>query len=430
MKYERASDDGTSAECGMKEWIDAIEAGQSPDPISIVDKKVDGSVGRLADKWEKVLNTDRLVPIWEFRRLTGVQPSGFGSKAQDVEAAIVAYHGKFANAPRKLRKKKNAKYSHIKRDGTSDACATQTPTPTSSRDSTITPPPTTAAPSMPSCSMQNEDPDQGIDARGCVCGSMTLPLLTISNPVHDSDSCSYTAMPSSSAANPITVESQTFTNNCYVCTLVGGIADTPSCASTPVSGCTPTTPSVPTATVFLSNNSIPIGDENNKNNGTDLRNELFKQLQQLCPDYLSGKDGKGNAYGACDTTKPAEIDSVKTVVGNDEGTETLKFTISDSMYYSTKERDQLIAIAVSSWQQAVAKSCKEVDYEEPEDATASGCGPGNVKRALMTPEERRLTPRAPVPICEGCDPPPLPECHYHATICSGPNHISKSPPLL
>jgi hypothetical protein len=419
----------------MKDFIQDIEGGTSPDAISRVDKQIDGSVGRFGDHFEKVMNTDREVPIFEFRRLKGSTPSEFGTLASGVEDAIMDYHKSMGNAPRKLRKKQNAKYSHIKRDGASNACVTQTPTPTSSQNSqnsTITPPPTTAAPSMPSCSMQNEDPDQGIDARGCVCGSMTLPLLTISNPVHDSDSCSYTAMPSSSVANPITVESQTFTNNCYLCTLVGGIADTPSCASTPVSGCTPTTPAVPTATVFLSNNSIPIGDENNKNNGTDLRNELFKQLQQLCPDTLSGKDGKGNAYGACDTTKPAEIDHVETVVGDEPGEETLKFTISDSMYYSTKERDQLIAIAVSSWQQAVAKSCKEVDYEDTEDPTASGCGTGIVKRALMTPEERRLNPRspAPAPICDNCNPPPAAECHYKATICSGPNHISKSPPLL
>jgi hypothetical protein len=409
----------------MKEWIDAIEAYTSPDPISRVDKLIDGSVGRLGNKMEKVLGTERLVPIFEFRRLGGIKASGFGNVAEEVEKAIVVYHHSMANAPRKLRRKQNAKFSHIRRGNDTNACVPQTPTPTVTNSTLITPPPTTSAPIMPSCSMQNEDPDQGIDARGCICGSTTLPLLTISNPVHDSDSCSYTAMPSSSVDNPITVESQTWQNNCYPCSLVGGIADTPSCATTPVTGCTPTTPAVPTATVMLSNNSIPIGDENNKNNGTDLRNLLYQELQKRCPDELRGKDKKGNPMGVCDTTSPIEIDHIKTVVGDEEGEEVFKATISNSGYYSTKERDQVLAIAVSSWQQAVSRSCKQVSYEETAQDTASGCGTGNVRRALMTPEHRNLTRRAPVPICEGCDPPPMPECHYTATVCSGPDHISK-----
>jgi hypothetical protein len=174
-----------------------------------------------------------------------------------------------------------------------------------------------------------------------------------------------------------------------------------------------------------SNNSIPIGDENNKNNGTDLRNLLYQELQKRCPDELRGKDKKGNPMGVCDTTSPIEIDHIKTVVGDEEGEEVFKATISNSGYYSTKERDQVLAIAVSSWQQAVSRSCKQVSYEETAQDTASGCGTGNVRRALMTPEHRNLTRRAPVPICEGCDPPPMPECHYTATVCSGPDHISK-----
>jgi hypothetical protein len=396
----------------MKEWIDVIEAGTSPDPISRVDQKVDGSVGRLGGKFEKVLDTNRQVPIFEFRRLQGSQPSGFGSKVKDVEDAIVAYHRQFANAPRLLRKKQNAKYSHIKRDAPTDACATPTPTTAQGTDA---PPPTTPAPNMPSCSLQNQDPDQGIDARGCVCGSMTIPLLTISDATDESQSCSYTAMPSSSVANPITIESQTYTNNCYLCTLLGGIADTPSCATTPVSGCTPTTPAVPTATVFLSNNSVPIGDENNKNGGADLRNGLFQQLQKLCPDNAN----------VCDSKTHAQFDHVETVVGDEPGEETLKFIIQDSHYDSTQERDQMIAAAVASWQQAVAKSCKEIEYEDDEDPTVSGCGTGIVKRELMTLEERTNTPRAPAPICDNCDPPPPAECHYKATICAGPDHISK-----
>ncbi|KAF2795961.1 hypothetical protein K505DRAFT_359715 [Melanomma pulvis-pyrius CBS 109.77] len=410
MTYHRGEGEEVDG-CTMKEWIDAIEAGTTPDPITRVDQKEDGSVGRLGGKFENVLNTNRLVPIFEFRRLESTPPSGFGFLVQGVEDAIVAYHGQFANAPRLLRKKQNVKYSHIKRDAPTDACAAPTPTTAQGTDAL---PPTTPAPNMPSCSLQNEDPDKGIDARGCVCGSTTLPLMTMPDATDDSQSCSYTAIPTSSIANPITIESQTYTDNCYLCTLVGGVADTPSCATTLVSGCTPTTPAVPTATVFISNNSIPIGDENNKNGGADLRNSLFQQLQKLCPDNEN----------VCDSKTPAEFDNVETVVGDEPGEETLKFIIQDSHYDSTKECDQMIAAAVASWQQAVAKSCKEVEYEDYEDPTASGCGDGVVKRALMTLEERKNTPKTPVPICDNCSPPPPPECKYTATICAGPDHIN------
>lgn len=416
MKYERSGDG-----CTMKEWIDAIEKGSDePDPISRVDKKVDGSVGRFGKTFEKVLNTDRLVPLFEFRRLRGVTANNFGKKAQEVEDAIVKMHGEYANAPRKLRRTADAKYSHIGRNAPRDDC----PGPTQTQASSTAPPPT-PAPTI-DCEMQHQDPDQGITAMGCICGSTTLPLLTVKDATDMSQSCAYTALPSTSVANPITVETETFTSNCYACTLLGGIADTPSCASTPASGCTPTTPAIPTATVFISNNSIPIGDETNKNSGADLRKEVYQKLKELCPD---------NA-GACDSKKKAEIDSIKTVVDKEEGQETLKFTIQDSEYHSTRERDQLLAAAVASWQQAVAKSCKEVEYEEPEDLTASGCGKGPVRRgtperALMTPEERSLKPRHafPAPICDNCSPPPPAECHYKANVCAGPDHISKSRPF-
>ncbi|ORY16160.1 hypothetical protein BCR34DRAFT_584616 [Clohesyomyces aquaticus] len=98
------------------------------------------------------------------------------------------------------------------------------------------------------------------------------------------------------------------------------------------------------------------------------------------------------------------------------------------------------AAAVASWQQCVAKSCKEVKYKDTEDPATSGCGAGIVNRgsfvrALMTPEERRATlwgtpwkkrTAVPEPICDNCNPPPPPECHYKAKICSGPDHISNA----
>jgi hypothetical protein len=391
----------------IKEWIQGIDNGSpSPDLLTTFDKQYDGSIGGLGTQVEKMFKLARTAPLFEFRDLKPLFTVDFEKFMGEVDSSIQTLHQKFAARPMKVKR---------------DASACQFSTTAIS----TTMPPTTPPPAMPSCYMQEMDPGQGINEQGCVCGSTTLPLLPNSGAANVFESCSYTAMPTNSVANPVTIESQVYTNDCYECTLIGGHFDIPSCATTTVDGCTlttPTTAAVPTATVFLSNNSVPIGDENNKNGGADLRSDLFKKLQALCPD----------ASNTCDSKTPGEFDNVKTVVGEESSDETIKFTIQDSYYDSTRERDQMIAAAVASWQQAVSKSCKEVEYEDYEDPTASGCGTGTVKRgiverALMTKEERRLNPRyaLPEPICDNCGTPTPPECHYTATVCAGPDHISE-----
>jgi hypothetical protein len=468
----------------IADWIAGIDTGHTrPDMLTTFDKHYDSSIGGLGEQVENMYRpassnpgftgTDRAAPLFEFRDLLPLKTEQFEEFMGRVDADVQKLHTNFAARPwRKGRRDSNAcqlsnatssttakpNSSHLPFSNRTTSQPTPThqtslhPTslhpslsnqtsshPTLSHQNTspsslahtnssnrtsshpTTPPPANPAPTMPSCTLQNEDPDQGINQQGCLCGSTTLPLLTISDATNDEQSCLYTAMPTSKIANPITIESQVYTNNCYPCTLIGGIADTPSCARTPVNGCTPTTPAVPTATVFLSNNTIPIGDKNNRNNGADFRSELYEKLRALCPD---------NAR-KCDSTTPGEFDHIETIVGNEPMEESVKFTIQDSNYDSTTERDQLIAAAVATWQQAVSKSCLELPYDDYEDLTASGCGTGPVKRgtiarALMTPEERRLKPRyaLPEPVCDNCSPPPPPICHYKATVCSGPDHIS------
>ena len=117
----------------------------------------------------------------------------------------------------------------------------------SSTTPTITKPTNTSPPTgSPSCYIQNQDPDQGITARGCKCGTVTLPFLSIAGSVtRDDQYCSYTAWPTGTVQNPITVMSTAYTSNCKACTLVGGIADQATC--TPVPNCTPTS-STPSST--------------------------------------------------------------------------------------------------------------------------------------------------------------------------------------
>lgn len=266
---------------------------------------------------------------------------------------------------------------------TGDTCDAD---PVWANSSTTSSPPTiTTAPPMPSCSLQNEDPDQGINTQGCICGSTTLPLLTVASPTDDAQSCAYTALPSSSVPNPIAVESQAWTSNCQACTLVGGIADAPSCTS--VAGCQPTAAPTPTLAVNLSNNTVSVGDEDSKNGGSDLRNTMYKDLQALCP-----QDG-----GSCTSTQDAEIDKIESLSTDDEPDDGhLNFTITDSSYNSQKERDQMLVAAISTWEQAVHKSCKSVPYRgQPFPATQDDCTTGPVTKRRRGSTDGILEDRSP-----------------------------------
>lgn len=263
QRFSVSSSDGKFDSCTVRHWMQSIQDGNMPDRLSTLDRIIDGQIGGLRDTLENILNTNRGVPLFEFRRLSSVKSGDMQSRVTNAEQAIIDYHNAHANTPRFIRRRLDAKYIHIKRQSASAACAAATDTAAQ----TTAPPPTTAALSVHSCSLHNEDPDRGINSQGCVCGSTTLPLLTVASATDESQSCSYTAMPSSSVSNPISIETEYWTSICQACTLVDGIADTPTCTS--VGGCTSTTSATPTPTfaIFLSNNSLPLGDKNNKNKG-------------------------------------------------------------------------------------------------------------------------------------------------------------------
>ena len=215
----------------VQDWIESISSGPSPDKLTTLDKLIDGQIGGLGTALENVVGTTRAVPLFEFRNLNGINATRMQSTVQAVEQALIDYHNKYKSAP---QSKKNKRNPHGKRQDAADCPITSAPTAT----------PT------PQCTLQNEDPDQGINSRGCICGSATLPLLTVTSATDEAQSCAYTTIPLSGVSNPITIQSVTFTSACKACTLVGGMADTPTC--TPIDGCTPTStvqPASPTSTI-------------------------------------------------------------------------------------------------------------------------------------------------------------------------------------
>lgn len=114
------------ATCNVKDWISGLDPdSQDDDALTVFDRAIDGSVGGLGSTQEKVFNTQRSVPLFEFRDLNGVFPAtpvypGQMTVTQfmgAVDQAIQDLHSKFANPPsRKIRRQ-------------SDSCPTSDPDP-------------------------------------------------------------------------------------------------------------------------------------------------------------------------------------------------------------------------------------------------------------------------------------------------------------
>ncbi|KAL8726756.1 MAG: hypothetical protein Q9181_005935 [Wetmoreana brouardii] len=100
----------------------------------------------------------------------------------------------------------------------------------------------TPAPTI-SCTLQNEDPDQGINTEYCVCSGSTFPVLSVGTTATGPDaSCAYTTLNAASTIHP-TANLPVVTRNCQVCTVA---VDSEQC--TPLAGCTPTAVSTPKPT--------------------------------------------------------------------------------------------------------------------------------------------------------------------------------------
>lgn len=212
----------------VEDWMTSIASGSAPDALTILDRQIDGQIGGLGTALENVMGTTRAVPLFEFRDLSGVSAGRMPNAVSNAENALINYHKTYTTPPqRKMAKRQTDIYGCPTAAAASSTTPTPTPTPT------------------PSCTLQNEDPDQGIFTQGCICGSTTLSLLNVTSATDPAQSCAYTALPTTTGVNPITILSSTYTSECQVCTLIGGIADTPTCST--ITGCeNPTPPPTPT----------------------------------------------------------------------------------------------------------------------------------------------------------------------------------------
>lgn len=181
----------------VEEWIQSIQDSTVPNPdkLTIFDREVDASIGGFGAALENMLDVQppRAVPLFEFRRLKNCFTNQMQQRANAADQAVVDLHKKFAVAP-KLRKRQTGTMRLPVRRRQDDvnlkACAAST---------------TTASASIPQCTLQRANPDEGVNVEGCICGSTTLPLLTVGKVTFDGQSCSYTALPTSKMPNPISI---------------------------------------------------------------------------------------------------------------------------------------------------------------------------------------------------------------------------------
>lgn len=84
----------------IKTWIQDIALGNPrPDTLSAFDKNYDSSIGGLTTATERVFNTQRAVPLFEFRDLNPLMTSDFQTFMTAVDSSIQALHQQFATAP-------------------------------------------------------------------------------------------------------------------------------------------------------------------------------------------------------------------------------------------------------------------------------------------------------------------------------------------
>lgn len=342
-----------STTLGIKIWMDRIESGEGQDLLAGADGKVDNQVGAFGDKTEYVLGTQTEAPLFEFRDLGASIASKFEEDVVAAEEAIIAYHKQFA-ATRRARSlfKQGVRVSNGTFNGTIrqplSACPIQNSTATKTTASKTTPASITPKPTI-SCELHNEDPDQGINQAFCLCdGSKTLSPLPVAKTGHQSDSCAYTAIPST-AVEVVTTLKETYTSNCQVCTQIQ--LNAPTCTSQP--GCYPT---VAVANVTAGSSPVHVGTLT----GTKLYSSVSSALNKICPPVT-----QTTSATACETDG-VSIKNIPYVADNSletDGVLTIKVQVSS--YNVTSLRDAMINSAALTAQKSTEnmKNCYNQTYE-------------------------------------------------------------------
>ncbi|KAL9071734.1 MAG: hypothetical protein Q9161_003998 [Pseudevernia consocians] len=214
----------------------------------------------------------------------------------------------------------------------------------------------TSAPAgpTPTCSMQDQDPSEGIDSAYCVCvqGTTTASaaLLTLPTTVIATASCDYSTMPGGAAVvSPTNALGPATTNTavCQVCTpyAVNGADCTtiPNCQ-----------PQAAAATVQAGTSPVHVGTLT----GSALYTSVSSALESLCPPVT------GTSVQSCSETDQVTIGGIE-YVEEDELQRDGEFIVkvATSSYNQTSLRDAMInSAALTAQYSAAGKNCYNMSY--------------------------------------------------------------------
>lgn len=98
LTFKNTASKSPEATLTVKDWIEGIAA--KKDLLTKFDKTIDGSIGGLGSKMEKMYQGTRNVPLFEFRDLKDITTSGIEKFMIQVDTAVQDLHKKYKVAPK------------------------------------------------------------------------------------------------------------------------------------------------------------------------------------------------------------------------------------------------------------------------------------------------------------------------------------------
>ena len=182
------------ATVNIKSWISGIGEGSPfPDELSKFDESIDSSIGGLGDKMEKMYNSQRSVPLFEFRDLFTLTTEpvtghrGIEDFMTEVDSTIQDLHKRFADPPKKRKRNVAANCTMPSAPAQSSFTNPTSAKPTSTRPTSIKPTSdkqTTAKPTSANPTSNTPTSDKPTSSKPTSANSTSVkPTSTVVAPV-------------------------------------------------------------------------------------------------------------------------------------------------------------------------------------------------------------------------------------------------------
>ena len=89
----------------IQDWMQSITDGTVPDALTTFDKQFYSSIGGFGTTLENVPNTERAVPVFEFRGLKEIPTWKTIKFAKGVDANVMTLYDMFGTAPTRRKKR-------------------------------------------------------------------------------------------------------------------------------------------------------------------------------------------------------------------------------------------------------------------------------------------------------------------------------------